>query len=756
MAEILLGPDASPADIRRIAHDADGNPLFVEELVAALGTTGVPQTVRDLMLARFSVLDEPSRHLVRTAAVIGPTAPQAWLAAAAGLDGNATRGAARAAVDRGLLIAGGDGTSYHFRHALLRQAVLDELLPDERVALHAAIAAALTAHPAVAVGIDRIAELARHWDAARDASSALRWLVAAAGQAERSFAFEAAFHDYELALGWWESVDDAPAVAGIDHAALLLDAADAAGLAGHIGRAADLARAGLDEAYALDASRGVEAAGRVYPLLWEADRAGELFEFSTTTLLPVLDRVDPVARARFLVSRVEHLVAYGTPAEVREPAAQMMAAVREVSDPVLEARAYLVSAWCYEAYGDFEQVEAEYERAAEIARNANAPSMLALVLYNHAAFKTDSLDLQGSVTLLDEVDALVERFGLRRYLVVSRRRRSLTLCMQGDLAGAAAAMASIDDVFTEGFDAWARATGRAYVDYMAGNSEAVLTGLRPDAVGAAAPKDSDLVIETEMLRADALAWNGDIEGARRAVDRGEAAVAAEHYRETWWHGRLAMVGSRVEADSAVAATASQSIAAMESAEARAAEITAAWETAIAQLARPSRLLDAYTTGIEAEVGRLRREEVATRAHRAAEAFAAIGFPFYATYFRWREAEAMLDAGDRPVAAELLKRARAAATTHGFAGLDTAIVALARAHQLRLGPARTTIDGDEALSVRELEVLRLVASGKSNPDIAETLFISRRTAAAHVSNILRKLDATSRVEAVSEAHRRAIV
>jgi DNA-binding NarL/FixJ family response regulator len=54
------------------------------------------------------------------------------------------------------------------------------------------------------------------------------------------------------------------------------------------------------------------------------------------------------------------------------------------------------------------------------------------------------------------------------------------------------------------------------------------------------------------------------------------------------------------------------------------------------------------------------------------------------------------------------------------------------------------------------VLRLVASGKSNPDIAETLFISRRTAAAHVSNILRKLDATSRVEAVSEAHRRAIV
>src|SRR4029078_13698670 len=133
-----------------------------------------------------------------------------------------------------------------------------------------------------------------------------------------------------------------------------------------------------------------------------------------------------------------------------------------------------------------------------------------------------------------------------------------------------------------------------------------------------------------------------------------------------------------------------------------------------------------------------------------------GWPYYATYFHWREAEAMLEAGDRPVAVEVLKRARATPTTHGFAGLDTAIVTLARVHQLRLGPARTTIDGDEALSVRELERLRLVASGKSNPDIAAALFISRRTAAAHVSNILRKRDATSRLEAVSEAHRRAIV
>ncbi len=117
---------------------------------------------------------------------------------------------------------------------------------------------------------------------------------------------------------------------------------------------------------------------------------------------------------------------------------------------------------------------------------------------------------------------------------------------------------------------------------------------------------------------------------------------------------------------------------------------------------------------------------------------------------------MLDDGQRPAATELLKHARAVAHTHGFIGLEDAITSLARAQHLRLGPARTTVDGDEALSVRELEVLRLMADGKSNPDIAEVLFISRRTAAAHVSNILRKIHVRSRVEAVSEAHRRGYV
>jgi len=113
----------------------------------------------------------------------------------------------------------------------------------------------------------------------------------------------------------------------------------------------------LAEACAIDPSRGVDAAARAYPLFWAADRAPELFEFMTDTLLPLLNEVAGDARVRFLVSRVEHLVSYGAPDEMRGPATQMMTALEDISDPALEARAHIVNAWRYEACGEFDRVD---------------------------------------------------------------------------------------------------------------------------------------------------------------------------------------------------------------------------------------------------------------------------------------------------------------------------------------------------------------------------------------------------------------
>ena len=61
-----------------------------------------------------------------------------------------------------------------------------------------------------------------------------------------------------------------------------------------------------------------------------------------------------------------------------------------------------------------------------------------------------------------------------------------------------------------------------------------------------------------------------------------------------------------------------------------------------------------------------------------------------------------------------------------------------------------------MSAREIEVLRLVAAGRSNGEIAERLFITRKTAGVHVTHILNKLGVSNRVEAAMAAARLGLV
>lgn len=74
------------------------------------------------------------------------------------------------------------------------------------------------------------------------------------------------------------------------------------------------------------------------------------------------------------------------------------------------------------------------------------------------------------------------------------------------------------------------------------------------------------------------------------------------------------------------------------------------------------------------------------------------------------------------------------------------------------PAQVEQDGrlPELLTPREQEVLRLLASGRSNQDIAENLVVSVRTVKVHVSNILAKLSASNRTEAVAKARSRGFL
>lgn len=90
------------------------------------------------------------------------------------------------------------------------------------------------------------------------------------------------------------------------------------------------------------------------------------------------------------------------------------------------------------------------------------------------------------------------------------------------------------------------------------------------------------------------------------------------------------------------------------------------------------------------------------------------------------------------------------------------VALRTLTELGAEPARREVERllggglPDGLTAREVEVLRLVASGRSNPQIAAALFLSEKTVARHLSNIFTKVGVTSRTAAAAYAHQRDLL
>jgi DNA-binding CsgD family transcriptional regulator len=156
---------------------------------------------------------------------------------------------------------------------------------------------------------------------------------------------------------------------------------------------------------------------------------------------------------------------------------------------------------------------------------------------------------------------------------------------------------------------------------------------------------------------------------------------------------------------------------------------------------------------------------------AAEAWRAAEEPYPLSYALLRQAEVATERGDRDEAARAVQEAHALAERLGAAPIAAETDALARRARLgtersisadahtpgaTAGPVDRAAGADElarfGLTEREREVLRLLAAGRSNPEIARALFISAKTASVHVSNILAKLGVSGRVEAAAVAHR----
>jgi hypothetical protein len=195
LAELLSGileEPAPPALVGDVLARSEGNPFFAEELLAAhRDGTRLPLALRDLVLARVETLSEPAQRVLEVAAVAGTRVDHELLATVVGQDAEELVWLLREAVTRHVLGVDESSATYVFRHALVQEAIYDDLLPVQRGPLHAAYARALErriAQRGAAAGSGGTAveqgQLAYHWYAAHDLGQALLASVQAGQAAE--------------------------------------------------------------------------------------------------------------------------------------------------------------------------------------------------------------------------------------------------------------------------------------------------------------------------------------------------------------------------------------------------------------------------------------------------------------------------------------------------------------------------------------------------------------------------------------------
>ncbi len=173
---------------------------------------------------------------------------------------------------------------------------------------------------------------------------------------------------------------------------------------------------------------------------------------------------------------------------------------------------------------------------------------------------------------------------------------------------------------------------------------------------------------------------------------------------------------------------------------------------------------AYGALAAAELERLRGGSDPARWDAVAELWTQLDYRLELAYARLRQAEGALAAGaGKPSAKAALHEAAEIAGSAGAPWLTSQIEGLARSARIDLAPHTTRVPtppepelGPLGLTHRELEVLALLADGRTNPQIAKALFISPKTASTHVSHILAKLSVGSRVEAATAAYRLGLI
>ncbi|HLR85358.1 MAG TPA: LuxR C-terminal-related transcriptional regulator, partial [Nocardioidaceae bacterium] len=729
-----LHPDPMPeSDIHTIVSRAEGNAFFTEELVGAaeLGGRMLPDDLAELMLIRLDRLDDDARGAVRAASGAGRRVSYSLLARVVDLDADRLEPALRQAVEHNVLIATADG--YAFRHALLGEAVYEDLLPGERVRLHAAYADALRSREVSGTAAD----LARHARAARDLGTALRASVEAGDDAMSVGGPAEASQHYELALELHAQVEaSAPDIDAID---LIVKAGDSITAAGSPHRAVrvvheQLRRRGteLDPTERVRLLLAVARAALVsdsdvdpLPLTSEAlglltteptalrahvlgahalasvdrhrDEEGVRWAEEAIEIGNELGLSQVVADARTTLGRLDART--GDPESSKRTLLDVISYARETDDVTAEMKGLHQLAGVYYEAGDFDTALEKYLAASDRATQGGRPwapyGVDGRVMASITAYVAGDWDKAKRLADVsgDAPPALAEAGLTAATMQVAAgrgHRKALDLVpslrpwwykdgmiavlgggAEIDLHGDAGDMSSA----ISAHDAIVEAVGKLQWTWFPARirlSALVLGQLACSASGASVAQRSELVTRVDELieAADGVMT----EAERRGRPMGPEGVA--------WHARV-----------------------------RAEALRLRWQVGIDTLGQDE-LTDAWRSALAA--------------------FEAFGHVFEVARTKARLAAVLKAGGERDEPVRLVEQAREVAVRLRAEPLLRELDDVART------PRESAAPREAALTPREAEILGLVARGRTNGEIGKQLFISVKTVSVHVSNVLAKL------------------
>jgi DNA-binding CsgD family transcriptional regulator len=752
-------PDRGVRDV--IWTRSQGNPFFVEELAAAQNPL-LPSQLQALILGRVDGLSDNARTLLKVMSAGGAVVTHRLMSAVGILADDLIEPAVLETLDRQLVVTEDALAAYRFRHALLREAVYANLLATERVRLHHAIAEALAAEPGMSAvdAAHRGAELAAHWWAAQDFVQVVPASLAAADSAVAVLAFPEALTQLEHVLVAIDRAPEALEAAGVTRLRVFERLADVAYLAGANARAVELAEAAVQLS---ETDGDVRATGRCLVMLGRAhwsggDSAAAFGAYRRATeLLPV----DPPSaeRARVLAEDARGLMLMSRFRDGEVRSREAIDAARAAGARAEEGHAINTLGCCLDGLGRSEEGIALIRESLVIAEDLASPDDVSRGYANLSATLLNAGKLEQAAALVFDSAAVGEElWGTRLQGASGNSVEALTRL--GRYGDALALLAEIGD------SGMGMCAGGPYL-YPA--AVRILTG--------------DFGEAARLLEiADRItAGLGDVQNrgqyflssAELALALGRPSDASDHVTSGL---ELAREGENLEVRARLCAVGIRRLAdAYDDTRSRGQEFdldTARRDAAdlIAELGA----LAADRTGEDLfcppEVSALAAQCVAEKARlatpdpslwrSAGELWDVAGEPYPVAYCAWREAATLLASRTNRVRAlECLQRAWEIALQLGARPLQARIESLGQLARVQLrepdaaAQPSSTLAQDFGLTAREIEVLGRLADGLTDREIAETLFISKKTASVHVSNLLRKLGVGNRVEAgrVGQSH-----